>query len=329
MIIPSQYKLNKNIASLLQEIEHLKTKLDLLPQNKILEKYSRQKSILKSALFSARIEGNTKTLDEISLAGIRSSKEISKIELNNLYKTLEFILKNPWKHNLTTDDLRNLHSLVLKNLSSSAGSLRMESSAIFNIAGVAIYVCPMPEEINELLRQWLNYINNNNEQFIPIKTAISHFSFEKIHPFLDGNGRVGRLLIHLILKKWNYDLRGLVAFEEYFDNHRDEYYYLLNTNKKDITSFIEFFLEGLKDAFTKTLRSKNFNKVINKEDLLPLRRLEILHIIREHQQVSLDFLKRRFITISDRLLRYDLKKLQDIGLIKKRGVTRGVVYEPA
>lgn len=64
------------------------------------------------------------------------------------------------------------------------------------------------------------------------------------------------------------------------------------------------------------------------EDSLPPRRYEILQIIRDHQQVSFNLLKRRFLAVSDRLLRYDLKKLQDVGLIKKRGVTKGAIYEP-
>jgi 8-oxo-dGTP diphosphatase len=68
--------------------------------------------------------------------------------------------------------------------------------------------------------------------------------------------------------------------------------------------------------------------MINKEDYLLPRRFEILQIIRDHQQVSFDFIKRRFMAVSDRLLRYDLKKLQDDGFIKKRGVTRGAIYEP-
>lgn len=327
MIIPPQYHLHHKIVCLLQEITQLKTQLDLLPQNKVLEKYARQKSMLKSALFSARIEGNPRTLQEVSLGSIKNSKEKTKLELNNLYQTLEFILKNSWQRNLTIIDLKSLHSLVLKNLSPSAGSLRVEPSAIFNIAGIAIYVCPMPEDIKGLLKKWLVYINNENEQFVPIKAALAHFSFEKIHPFINGNGRVGRLLIHLVFKKWNYDLRGMVSFEEYLDQYRQDYYDYLNIGKIDITPFIEFFLTGLKISLVEAVKNKNKIKTVEREDLLSPRRHEILQIIRDHQQTSLDFLKRRFMAISDRLLRYDLKKLQDSGFVKKRGITRGVIYE--
>jgi len=330
MFIPPKYTLTKKIVKLLQDIERLKTKFDLLPKDKFQEKYFRQKSILKSALYSARIEGNPKTLKEISLQTIRKSKEKTKIELNNLYKGVNFILKNSWKKDLTLVDLRKFHKLVLKNLSYKAGSLRVESSATFNQAGVGVYVCPMPKEIKPLLAKWLRFVNGKNESFIPIKSALSHYSFEKIHPFLDGNGRVGRLLVHLILKKYDYDLRGQAAFEEYLDKHREVYYRFLNIKKKNITLFVEFFLKSLKVSLQKAVKVRRSRSVKGKpllERSLPPRRYEVLQIIKDHKQVFFDFLHRRFMAVSPRVLRYDLKKLQDSGFIRKRGVTRGVVYE--
>ena len=64
------------------------------------------------------------------------------------------------------------------------------------------------------------------------------------------------------------------------------------------------------------------------EDSLLPRRFEILQIIKEHKRVSFDFIQRRFLMVSGRLLRYDLMKLKEAGYIRKRGVTKGVVYEP-
>jgi len=316
MIIPPKYKLDQKIVCLLQEIEKLKTQLDLLPENKVLEKRLRRKSILKSALFSARIEGI-----------IQNPEDKNKIELNNLYKALEFVLKSSWQKELEIKDIKKIHSLVLKGVSGDVGSLRTEPSAIFNQAGVAVYVCPMPGKIRNLMEEWVGFVNQKNESLIPIKAALAHFSFEKIHPFLDGNGRVGRLLVHLILKKWEYDLKGLVSFEQYLDDHRDRYYYLLNLKKRDVSSFVEFFLESLKTSLKETVEARKEIKEVVKEDLLPSRRHEILQIIKDHQRVSFNFIKRRFWVIPDRSLRYDLKKLCDSGLIKKRGVTKGTVYE--
>ena len=325
MTIPPPYRLTKNIVSLLNQLEKLKTTLDLLPVNKKLEAYQRKKSILKSALYSARIEGNPLTEADINS---RNAPPKDKLESANLSRSIEFVLKPSWKQPLALDDLKRLHRLTLSGLSGSAGFLRQEPSAIFNSAGIAVYVCPSPAEIKTLLKKLLSYINRKTLDPIPVKALLSHLVFEKIHPFLDGNGRVGRLLIHLILKKWHWDLRGLASFEQYLDRYRQQYYDLLSTAGLDATKFVEFFLESLRWSVKQAIKVKKTAAPakLSPEQNLPPRRSEILNIIRDHRQISFDFLHRRFAAISPRLLRYDLKKLQDAGLVKKLGVTRGAVY---
>lgn len=326
MTIPPKYRLTKTIVSLLNQLEKLKTTLDLLPVNKKLEAYHRKKSILKSALYSARIEGNPLTETDITS---HNAQPRDKLESSNLSRAIEFVLRPSWKKPLVADDLKRLHRLVLNGLSDNAGFLRQEPSAIFNSAGITVYICPSPAEVKTLLKKLLSYINRKTLDPVPVKALLSHLVFEKIHPFLDGNGRVGRLLIHLILKKWRWDLRGLASFEQYLDRYRQQYYDLLSISGKDATEFVEFFLKSLLWSIKQAIKVRKTtapDKLSGGENLSP-RRLEILNIIRDHRQISLDFLHRRFAEISPRLLRYDLKKLQAVNLIKKLGVTRGALYE--
>lgn len=257
MDIPPTYQLTKKITLKLNEIEKLRTQLIMLGTNEILEKYTRAKSILKSSLYSARIEGNPKTIEELEKSGWSDETEKHKLEIANLYRSLEYVLANDWKSDLTLDDLKKLHGLVMKGLHGEAGSLRSEPSAIYNSAGIAVYVCPLPHEIKPLLQQYLVYCNQDFETLIPVKIALSHIMFEKIHPFLDGNGRLGRLLSHLLLKKWQYDLRGLVPIEEYLDQHRQTYYDLLSENKSDRTEFVEFFFGWNDQLFTVSFGYQN------------------------------------------------------------------------
>lgn len=324
MIIPFRYRLSKDIVSLLNQLEKLKTILDLLPVNKKLDLYHRKKSILKSALYSARIEGNPLTVDDLFR---RSGRINHKLELTNLSRAMEFIFRSSWKKHLVSKDLKHLHSILFSGLSGNAGSFRQDPSAIFNSTGIAVYVCPGPAEITSMMGRLLSFINSKRESFPAVKAALVHLAFEKIHPFLDGNGRVGRLLIHLILKKFNFDLRGLAVFEEYFDQNRQEYYDLLAKNGKDATGFVEFCLKGFVYSLKQAVKDRSIRAAVKKEDLLPPRRQEILRTIRDHRSASLDFLQRRFINVSGRLLRYDLKKLAGGGFIRKLGITRGVVYE--
>jgi Fic family protein len=145
---------------------------------------------------------------------------------------------------------------------------------------------------------------------------------------MDGNGRVGRLLIHLVMKKWGYDLKGLAPFEEFLEKYRSDYYDLIAVNRQDQTEYVEFMLEGIVWALREARNFLAEDEMETKlEDELPLRRGEMLRIIRDHQVVSFDFIRRRFMRVSPRTLRYDLMMLVKKGLIRKRGVTKGVKYE--
>src|SRR3989344_9571610 len=136
MRIPPKYQLTSTIVKLLQEITTQKTTLDLLPQDKISEKFSRQKSILKSAVYSARIEGNPYTPEEAKLLSLKNPHDVKKIELANLYQSLEYVLNHSWNKALVASNIKELHTRIMKGLSPEVGRLRQEPSAIFNTAGI-------------------------------------------------------------------------------------------------------------------------------------------------------------------------------------------------
>lgn len=327
MKIPRSYQLNTKISRLLVEIKDLSEELANQELNKILLKYHRRRSILNSSLFSARIEGNR--LDKTVLGNIGSLPQSqSKYEITNLVKAIEAVEEKSWSDTLSISDIKYIHSLVMANITSDAGHMRVESSAIFNTAGVAVYVCPPPLELQGLMAQLLEFINEDNSHPSPIRVALIHYSFEKIHPFLDGNGRVGRVLIHLLMKKYGYSLRGLFTFEEYIDKHRDDYYDLLGLETPDITDFIEYILEAFVYGLRQSLTLLSEPLPSTKESLLLPRRQELLALIIDHPLATFDFIQRRFMAIPSRTLRYDLKYLTDHDFINKLGATKGVLYTP-
>lgn len=249
------------------------------------------------------------------------------MEVFNIGRALRFLYSPYCPKKLSPSLLLNLHRLVMQDIHPEAGFFRKEPSAIFNQAGIAIYITPPPNQIPILLNILLKKANTGKKP-VPLKAALCHFAFEKIHPFLDGNGRVGRLVTAFVLKKGDFDFRGLVSFEEYLDDNREIYYQLLEEKGSDITHFGEFFLEGLVHQTEKVITEiKEFKEEKLEDTLLPRRR-EILEIIKDHQMVSFDFLRRRFIRIPESSLHYDLKKLLEGKFIKKLGSTRGVVYAP-
>lgn len=320
------YQKTPKIKTSIEQINVLRQVIDLLPRLPHVEESLRRESLLKSSLFSARIEGNKLKLEDINYASMeRPTKIIAKMEIANILRVLRWLYSNRAPKNLNIKLILRLHQLVMTNLSPDAGQIRHEPSAIFNQAGIAIYMTPPPSQVNALVSQLITKFNTLKEE-TPIKAAMIHFLFEKIHPFLDGNGRTGRLLSTFILNNAGYGFRGLVSLEEYLENNRQDYYDLLAQNKKDLTGFIEFFLEGLTIQAEKTVNHLKEIKTELPEDSLLPRRREILEIIKDHQTVSFDFLKRRFEAIPSSNLHYDLQKLLKGNFIKKLGTTRGVVY---
>lgn len=324
MKLDHTYRSTPKIKKLLSKLKVKKQVIDLLPQFPQIELNLKRQSLLNSALYSARIEGNHLELNQL---GSRSTKDLNKLEVFNLLDAFNWLYSPRAPKKLNLKIILKLHQLVLKNIK-PCGRLRGLPSAIFNQAGVAIYFAPPPNEVPELLTKLIDQINVS-KQIGPIKAAMAHFKFEKIHPFMDGNGRVGRLLLSFILMSSGYGFRGLISFEKYLEKHRSDYYDLLNTQKKDITEFVEFFLTALEFQSSQAISLiKNVNQETPEDSLMP-RRLEILQTIRDHQLISFDFIKRRFLNISSRSLHYDLKHLIKQGFIKKRSQTKGALYFPA
>ncbi len=326
MVIPPTYFLTPKITSFLQSIEASKEVIDSIQIPPEIETNIRRQSSLKSSLFSARIEGNTLTLDDLLKT---SSKDQKKQEIFNILRALNWIYSRGAQKDLKLKDILTLHHLTMNGLidKQNLGFFRQDIGAIFNSAGIAIYLPPPPRQILNLIEKLLNFSNSSKEQFIPIRAVLTHYSFEKIHPFLDGNGRVGRLLIQAVLHKSGYGMKGLLSIEEYLDNHRVEYYRTLEDSEKDVTDYLEFMLEAIASSGNEAKSLVLEKQHIEPEDYLLPRRAEILNIIKDQRLVNFDQIRRRFMAINERTLRYDLKKLQDQGLIRKRGTTKGVYYE--
>ena len=306
---------NPKIQQLLNTIEGQRTAYSLIPVKPDLSHHLRRHSLLRSALYSAKIEG------------INEDTDTNKLAIQNLEHTYSWLYAQPANLDINSNFIKALHSKSLHNLRGDAGSFRVEQSAIFNSAGVAVYLTPPPSEIKTLLESWQKFYSNL-EYHPLVQAIIAHYQFEKIHPFIDGNGRVGRLILTQQLRHSSFDFGGILAIEEAIDSTRSDYYYHLQNESKDVTLFIEYFLNLIHASATKVL-SKITQPGLDQttHSLLP-RRQELLNILHDHKVVSFDFLHRRFAGIPSSTLRYDLLALQKGGYIKKLGVTRGSLYAP-
>lgn len=322
MKFPPVFSLTPAIKQLLYELDVLKAGYELHPVPIEQVVNLRRASLLKSSLFSARIEGNPLELKDIDVIS-RDDRSRHVREVSNLVLAYEQLSSVSLK--ISIDALKKLHAKVMQGVSEDSGRLRMEESAIFDQAGNAVYLTPAPQNVRLLLDELCIYVNTTKD-ISPIAAGVAHMWFEKIHPFLDGNGRVGRLLSAYILKKGGYDFSGLVSNEQYLDEHRDDYYYFLGLDRQDVTEFVEFYLTALASQAKVSLKAAHeVGKPDKYSHLLP-RRAEIMRILEDHKVVSFDFLARRFRAIPTRTLHYDLSQLTKAGLVQKIGSTRGVSY---
>lgn len=323
MKFPPKVTITPAIKKLLYDLDVLKASFELHPVSADFAIHLRRVSLLKSSLFSARIEGNPLELADVGALD-SADGDIHKMEVANLLKAYEQ-LPQFISGEVSIEFLKVFHGVVLKDIRRDAGFLRTEESAIFNQAGVAVYVAPAPQEIRALLADLCAYVNGNSHP-APVVAGVTHIWFEKIHPFLDGNGRVGRLLSAFILNKGGYDFSGLVPFEEYLDTYRDAYYDALGRDRQDVTEFAEFYLGAL---LTQARISLKLAYEPVKPDpyagLLP-RRAEIMRIVEDHKVVTFDFLARRFRAVPSATLHYDVAQLVKAGLLRKKGTTRGAMY---
>lgn len=321
-----KYEETKRIRNLLNEIEALRIVFDNYPSSPSVEEEIRRQSLLKSSVFSARVEGNPlteKTLNSISKK--EEDKKLHKIEVFNLLAAYKYVYFGKTPKELTSNFLFKLHKITMNNISGFAGKLRREPWAIFNQAGIAVYLAPPFLQLPELIKNYLKIINSKKYP-VPVSAAIAQFLLEKIHPFADGNGRVGRLVSVYVLNSHNYSFKGMVSFEEYIDEHREQYYMALEPDR-DIHEFVEFFLLSLISQAKKVLESLNNKDLKASSDLLLPRRREILSIIKDHPECSFDFISRRFSEVNKKTLHYDLGRLIKQGMVQKIGATRGSLYK--
>lgn len=322
MLIPPKYQVTPEIIELLGKIESIRQHLETVKIPLETKQKIQRISLLKSSLYSAKIEGNPLIFENYSTSPDKKNKQ----EIENIYDSLLYINKLNTKL-FSEKIIKIIHQIVMKDIHYQAGKFRKEMSAIFNQAGIAVYVCPPPNKINQLIGNLSDYVNLKDKEFPLIKAFLAHIIFEKIHPFLDGNGRVGRLLIPLVCKLKKYEFNIFVSFEEFLNENKDDYYYHLDIGLKNPNAYLLFMLNAFYNQ-TKRLKNQIEIEISNKNFFnLSIRQEEIFNIIKDHKHISLDFIKRRFLKVPSRTLRYDLKKLCDKKLITKVGITKGSYYK--
>jgi Fic family protein len=254
----------------LAKIEVIKQTFDTKPISVHLLNSLRKTAKVSAVHYSTAIEGNQLSLKEVS--GIvdgrkASSKQHDEKEVKAYYDAWN-AMENAVRSQATFDEklIASLHTLV--EGSKKIIPYRNCQNAIYDSeTGAKIYLPPEFQDVPALMNDLCNWVKNSQEIPVPIVAGIVHYQFVTIHPYLDGNGRTARLLTSFIMQSRGYGLKGVYSLEEYYAENLTAYYDALQThphhnyyygrNEADITSWLEYFIEGAAQAFDKVNRQAN------------------------------------------------------------------------
>lgn len=271
----------------------------------------RKKNRIKTIHSSLEIEGNTLTIEQIT-AIIENKRVVGPakdiLEVKNAITVYDYLDKlNPYSF----DSFSEAHGMLMNGLIESAGRLRTKSVGIVKSSEIT-HVAPQSEILKPLLNDLFNYLKNDDD-LILIKSCVFHYEMEFIHPFIDGNGRMGRLWQTLILKD-AYPVFEFLPIEILIKERQEKYYEALgkSDNTGESTLFIEFMLEIILESLEELLNIQNVS-------LLNIDRINLFKsMIKEDYFTRKDYLK-NFREISTATASRDLQFAVENGLIEKTG----------
>lgn len=223
-------------------------------------------AIRKEALLTSQIEGTQATLTDLfdEEAGLAVSNTDDVQEVTNYLRAFRLVqghLRDPSGLPISVRLLCDAHRLLLDGVRGTGkqpGELRRSQNWIGGTRpGNAAFVPPPPEHVAALLADMERFIHDEAPTLPPlVKIALVHAQFETIHPFLDGNGRIGRLLIAALLEHWGLLPEPLMYLSGYLKQHQAEYYRRLSAIRTDgdWEGWLSFFLEGVASAATEAER---------------------------------------------------------------------------
>ncbi|MCD5382836.1 Fic family protein [Candidatus Gracilibacteria bacterium] len=229
----------------------------------------------KEAIKSSKIEGTKTEFDDLFIEDFEKTIEEKNdtIEVQNYIKSLNFGIKELKNTPLSFRLFSQIHKILLdgaRGKNKNPGDIRRSQNWIGGTSlKNAFFIPPHKDDLSDLISDFENFLHNDYLE-IPelIKIAIAHYQFETIHPYLDGNGRIGRLMIILYLIEKRIISKPVLYISDFFERNRGAYYDALTVarDSNDINHFIKFFLTGIIETCKSSLNT--FSEIIRlKKDI--------------------------------------------------------------
>jgi len=311
------FTITPKILNLVSSITEIVTKLEIL-EPKSISPTLRKANKIKTITGTLSIEGNTLGIEKITaiLDGKRvlgTPREVE--EVKGAIKVYDNIDNFDYKN---INDLLLAHKMLMGELLSKAGEFRTTNVGVGDKDGV-VHVAPPAKGVHSLMNELFLWLESSNIHPL-IKSCVFHYEFEFIHPFIDGNGRIGRFWQSLILYKWK-PIFAMIPIESVVKDTQEGYYKALEKSGSMVesTPFIEFMLEAILTA------SKNVP--LNDPKNVPLKReQQIIELIKQDPKITLSKIA-SICNVSEKTIKRDIAKLKQEDKIKRVGSLKSGYWE--
>jgi Fic family protein len=279
----------------------------------------RKKNKIKTIQSSLEIEGNSLSLDQVT--AILNNKRIIApqkdiLEVKNAIKVYDNLSQfNP----TSITSFCKAHAILMDGLIENPGKIRTKSVGIIKGATVT-HVAPPGNIVRSHIKNLFDYLKKDKD-LILIKSCVFHYEMEFIHPFMDGNGRMGRLWQTLILRQYS-PVFEFLPIESLIKARQSDYYKVLgeSDNKGESTEFIEFMLQNINESLEELLANQNVN--LSNRDRISI----FKDMIGKEYFTRQDYM-RHFKDISTSTASRDLKLAVNDGILQKMGDKRMTRYK--
>jgi Fic family protein len=335
------FTITNRITAALTRIERARGFLEAATLSEAWVREMGRRALILEAHHTTHIEGTRLTLEQAErlMAGspVPEANPDDVRELMNYREAFEFVSEVLETGGSITEGLiREIHKRLVEGVRGGAaapGQYRRIQNYVVNAATKeTVYVPPPAHDVPIMMAELVDWLNREREVHPVLASGIAQFQLVHIHPFLDGNGRVSRLLSTLCLYRAGYDFKRLFTISEYYDRDRPAFYRALQSVREggmDMTGWLEYFMEGLAAqlAEVKMRGERTIRRdVLVKEHRLSERQARALGHILEHGSLSIQDFESLCPEVNRRSLQRDLKVMLEKGLIVSEGETHHLLY---
>jgi len=300
-----------------------------------------QEALIKEAHHTTHIEGTRLTLEQAERLwrgeAVPEADPDDTQELLNYRSAFEFVSEcldsgDPIHEGL----IREIHKKLVQGVrggKADPGNYRRIQNYVANAStGEVMYTPPSEVEVPIMMSEMVKWLNSGLDIHPVLVSGIAQFQLVHIHPFLDGNGRVSRLLSTLCLYKAGYDFKRLFTISEYYDRDRPTFYRSIQSvreNGMDLTGWLDYFVTGLE---TQMIEVKERGEQVIRRDVLSQkhglneRQSKAIGYLIQHGNLTIQDFEKFCPNVNRRSLQRDLKGILEKGLVITEGATNQLVY---